>query len=486
MTVYLVGAGPGDPGLLTVRAAELLARAEVVVHDRLADPSLLDLAPAGAERIDVGKAPGGPVRQGDINDVLVDRGRRWSCVVRLKGGDPFVFGRGGEEAIALTDAGVAFEIVPGVTSAIAVPAYAGVPVTHRGLSTSFTVVTGHSRVDLDADTDWESLARVGGTVVVLMGVAHRDLISARLQSGGLPADTPVVAVQWGTRPEQRSTRTTLGELASAPIEPPATIVIGAVAGLDLAWYDRRPLLGRRVVVTRAPAQASRLSVRLRDLGARPVEVPTIAIDDAADGGAALRAAVGALREGAYDWVAFTSSNAVERLMALLRDGRDFASARIAAIGPGTAEALAARGLAPDLVPERSLGEGLLAEWPPLPPGGGSVLLPRAAVARDVLPDGLGAAGWKVDVVEAYRTVPSRPPQPLLDAAAGADAICFTSASTVTGYLAAAGADRVPPVVASIGPVTSAAARAAGLEVTVEAGEHTIDGLVAALAAALRR
>lgn len=484
MTVYLVGAGPGDPGLLTVRGAEVLAGAEVVVHDRLADASLLDLAPAGAERIDVGKSPGGPVRQDDITALLVERGRDGGAVVRLKGGDPFVFGRGGEEALALADAGVPFEVVPGVTSAVAVPAYAGIPVTHRGLSASFTVVTGHSRFAIEADVDWEALARVGGTVVVLMGVAHRDMISARLQAGGLPGETPVAAVQWGTRPEQHTVRTTLAGLAGACIDPPATIVIGAVAGMDLAWYTRRPLLGRRVVITRARPQASLLSTRLRELGARPVEVPAIAIADPADGGGALAAAAGLLAGDHYAWVVFTSANAVERLFHHLRDARALRGAQVAAIGPGTADALAARGVVADLVPPRSVAEGLLAVFPAPPPGGGAVLLPRAAVAREVLPDGLVAAGWRVDVVEAYRTVPAALGEELLDAAASADAICFTSASTVTNYLDAAGPARVPPTVASIGPVTSDAARKAGITVTVEAAEHTIDGLVAALSAVL--
>ncbi len=484
VTVYLVGAGPGDPGLLTLRGAEVLARAEVVVHDRLADASLLDLAPPGAQRVDVGKSPGGPVRQDDITDLLVAKGLAGAAVVRLKGGDPFVFGRGGEEALALASAGIPFEIVPGVTSAVAVPAYAGVPVTHRGLSASFTVVTGHSRPAVEADVNWEALAQVGGTIVVLMGVAHRDLISARLQAGGMPASTPVIAVRWGTRPEQHSVRTTLAGLPGVAVEPPATMVIGAVAGLDLAWYTRRPLLGRRVVVTRAPDQASQLSTRLRDLGARPIEVPAISLAPPADGGAALGAAARSLTEGRYRWVVFTSANAVDRLFAQLRDARAFGGAAVAAIGPGTGEALAAKGIVPDLVPARSVAEGLLAAFPAPATPGSRVMLPRAAVAREVLPDGLRDAGWSVDIVEAYRTVPASPDPALLDAAATADAICFTSASTVTNYIAAAGADRIPPVVASIGPVTTAAAVDAGITVAVEASEHTVAGLVDAVTAAL--
>src|SRR5581483_7737384 len=246
------------------------------------------------------KRPGGPVHQDEINDLLVERGRAGQEVVRLKGGDPFVFGRGGEEAQALLDAGVPFEVVPGITSAVAAPAYAGVPVTHRGRAASFTVITGHSRHEPERDTNWEALARSGDTIVVLMGVAHRADIAKRLMDGGLAASTPVVAVHWGTRPEQRTVRTTLGALADVELDPPATIVIGQVAGLDLAWYERKPLFGVRVVVTRAREQASDLSRRLRDLGAFTVELPAIEIGPPADGGVALADA--AARVGEYDWV----------------------------------------------------------------------------------------------------------------------------------------------------------------------------------------
>ena len=484
MTVYLVGAGPGDPGLLTRRGAEVLGRADVVVHDRLADASLLDLAPPGAARVDVGKTPGSPVRQGDIDALLVERGRAGLEVVRLKGGDPFVFGRGGEEATALLAAGVPFEVVPGVTSAVAVPAYAGIPVTHRGLSTSFTVVTGHLGHDSEADGSLEALAAAGGTIVVLMGVAKRKEIARRLMDGGLPPTTPVAAVRWGTRPDQATTRTTLERLPDAELEPPVTLVVGRVAALDLAWFERRPLFGRRVVVTRAREQASELTSRLREAGAETVELPAIAITDPADGGAALRAA--ARQVGAYRWVVFTSARAVERFVPLLRDARSFGAASLAAIGPGTADALGARNLVADLVPPRFVAESLLESFPRPSPGPvrQRVLLPRAAVARDVLPEGLRAAGWEVDVVEAYRAAPVPPDAATLAAVREADAITFTASSTVTNYLEAAGRDAVPPLVACIGPVTAATARAAGLAVDVVADVHTIDGLVAALVAAL--
>ncbi|MBW3574137.1 MAG: uroporphyrinogen-III C-methyltransferase [Actinobacteria bacterium] len=482
MTVYLVGAGPGDPGLLTVRGAEVLARADVVVHDRLSVASLLELAPPAAERISVGKTPRGPsTPQDEINALLVDRGRAGLEVVRLKGGDPFVFARGAEEAAALAAAGVAFEVVPGVTSAVAVPAYGGVPLTARGLATSFTVVTGHGDGLGATATDWEAVAGVGGTIVVLMGVATRGEIADRLLAGGLAASTPVAAVRWGTRPEQHTVRTTLGGLAEADLESPAVIVIGEVAGLDLAWYERLPLFGRSVVVTRPRHQAGALVERLQRMGAGTVELPTIEIVDPADGGAALRAAAAVV--GSYDWVTFTSANAVARFLPLLRDARAFGAAKVAAIGPGTAQALAEARVVADLVPERFVGEGLLKAFPPPHPGG-RVLLPRAAVARDILPEGLRGAGWEVDVVEAYRTRPTRPAPEALAAAGAADAVTFTSSSSVAGYLEVAGLAAVPPVVASIGPVTSATARNLGLTVAAEADVHTLDGLVDALVRAL--
>ncbi|MDQ1378282.1 MAG: uroporphyrinogen methyltransferase / synthase [Acidimicrobiaceae bacterium] len=483
MTVYLVGAGPGDPGLLTVRAAEVLAMADVVVHDRLAEVSLLDLAPASAERIDVGKSPGGPVDQDAINRLLIKRARTGQTVVRLKGGDPFVFGRGGEEALALIEAGIAWEVVPGITSAIAAPAYAGVPVTHRGLATSFTVVTGHSRHSVDQETNWKALAAAGGTIVVLMGVAHRAAIAAHLMAGGLAPATAVMAVRWGTRPEQTTIRTTLAALGETELEPPVTIVIGPVAALDLTWFEHRPLFGRRVIVTRARADASELSERLRALGAEVTELPTIEVSDPHDGGAALRKAAADLAAGRFQWVVFTSPRAVARFVPLLRDARSFASASIAAIGPGTAAALEAHSLVADLIPPEFVAESLVAAFP-WSEGEAEVLIPRASVARDVLPEGLAAKGWLVDVVEAYRTDVARPDPGALEAAAVADAITFTSSSTVANFVAIA-PGVVPPFVACIGPITAATARAQGFEVDVVADEHSIEGLIDALVSGLR-
>jgi uroporphyrinogen III methyltransferase/synthase len=478
VTVYLVGAGPGDPGLLTVRGAEVLARAEVVVYDRLSVTDLLDQAPPGAERISVAKQPGGrSTPQADINRLLVEHGGAGREVVRLKGGDPFVFARGGEEARALREAGVPFEVVPGVTSAVAAPAYAGIPVTLRHSSTSFTVVTGHEdpAAGEAGSVDWEAVARVGGTIVVLMGAARMAAIAERLIAGGRSPDTPAAAVQWGTRPEQRTVRATLGTIAGADLAPPSTIVIGDVAAEDLAWFESRPLFGCRVVVTRPAGQASALVDALREAGAEPIVLPVIDVADPDDGGAALRSALGAVRR--YDWLVVTSANGARRLVAELRDARDLGGVAIAAIGPGTAAALAEANLIADLVPERFVAEDLLAAFPE---GPGNVLLARAAVARDVLPEGLREKGWDVEVVEAYRTVPATPDPAVLDRVATADVVTFTSSSTVTRFLEVAGAERLPPLVACIGPVTAATAREAGLTVTVEATEHTIPGLVAAL------
>ncbi|UDY33996.1 uroporphyrinogen-III C-methyltransferase [Dermatobacter hominis] len=489
MTVYLVGAGPGDPGLLTLRGAEVLRRADVVVHDRLSARELLDLAPDGAARIDVGKSPDGPsTSQDEINELLVAHGRAGRTVVRLKGGDPFVFARGAEEAAALAAAGVPYEVVPGITSAIAVPAYAGIPVTLRYSSTSVTIVTGHEDPTKGrTDVGWEALAQVGGTIVVLMGVKHLREIAARLVAGGLPPDTPAAAIRWGTRSEQSTVRATLSTLADRALRPPATIVIGEVAGEHLDWFERRPLLGRSVVVTRTRDQSPELARHLREAGAEVVIAPTIRIGEPADGGAALREAVADV--GSYDWVVLTSPNGAARFVAELRDGRDLAGVRVAVMGPGTGAALSGAHVVADLVPPHFVAESLLEAFPDPPEGGGRVLLARAAVARDVLPDGLRARGWTVDVVEAYRTEAVDYDDEVRAQVAAADAVTFTSSSTVEHFVAAMGgpdaaAAGAPPVVACIGPVTAATARRLGLTVTAEAEVHAIDGLVSSVVAAL--
>jgi uroporphyrinogen III methyltransferase / synthase len=469
-----------------VRAHEVLRRADAVIYDRLSQESLLDLAPADAERIDVGKAPGQARKtQDEINALLIERGKSDATVVRLKGGDPFLFARGGEEAAALVAAGVDFEVVPGVTSAIAVPAYAGIPVTLRHSSTSVTIVTGHEdpAAGVDGSVDWGAVAQVGGTIVILMGVARIAAIAKALMAGGRSPDTPVAAVQWGTRPNQTTVRATLGTIAHHRLGTPSTIVVGDVAALDLAWFEKRPLFGRRIVVTRARDQASEFVAKLSDLGAETVEVPAIEVREPIDGGAALRRAVRSLH--AYDWVIVTSPNGARALLVALRseglDVRAFGGARVAAIGPGSAEVLAAGNVLVDLVPPRYVAESLVEAFPDPPAQRtGRVLLARAAVARDVLPEGLRTRGWDVDVVEAYRTF-----TPPLDAdrrsdLAKADMITFTSSSTVTRFLEVGGHESVPHVVATIGPVTAATAREHGLTVDIEAEVHTIDGLIDAI------
>jgi uroporphyrinogen III methyltransferase/synthase len=481
VAVYLVGAGPGDPGLLTRRGADLLAHADVVVHDRLGTGALLELARADAELISAGKAPGRVDRtQAEINGVLVEKGRAGLEVVRLKGGDPFVFGRGGEEAEALATAGVAFEVVPGITSAIGAPAYAGIPVTHRGRATHFTVVTGNEDPTKDrTDVDWDALARTGGTLVILMGAARVGAIADRLVAAGLPADTPVAAVRHGTTSEQETVRGTLATIGAAGVRAPSVIVVGAVAGLDLAWFERRPLFGRTIVVTRAREQVSELRTRLEQLGASVVELPVITIEPV---DVVLPPLAG------YRWLVFTSVNGVHAffdrgLTPAGLDARALAPVRVAAIGPGTAAALGGRGIRVDLLPERFVAESLLDAFPDPGTPGERVLLARAAVARDVLPEGLGARGYAVDVLAVYRTVTTAPdPDALARVREGkVDALTFTSSSTVRNFVDLVGPlpDLVPPVV-SIGPVTSDTARALGLTVTAEAEEHTIDGLVATL------
>jgi len=389
-----------------------------------------------------------------------------------------VFARGGEEAAALADAGVAFEVVPGVSSAIAAPAYAGIPLTLRHSSTLFTVITGHEDPDKPGEIDWETVARLGGTIVVLMGVGRWPAIAARLVAGGLDPATPAAAVRWGTRPDQQTTRATLATLGDHRLVAPSTIVIGAVAGLNLAWFENRPLFGRRVVVTRSADQGGELTAALSAQGADALVVPTIDVVDPVDGGAGLRHAVADLAD--VDWVVVTSPNGARRLLAVLRDARDLGGVRVAAVGVGTAAALAQGNIVADLVPDRFVGEGLVGSFPDAPSGGGRVLLVRAESARAVVPDGLAAKGWSVEVVAAYRTVAAAVPAELGEQVARADAVTFTSSSTVEHFVAGLGLDRVPPVVATIGPVTSATARGLGLTVAVEATEHSVAGLVAAL------
>ena len=491
MTVHLIGAGPGDPGLLTLRGAELLARADVVIFDRLSAAGLLDLAPPDAERISVAERAGSAVMtQEQINELLIERGRTTATVVRLGEGDPFVFARGGEEAAALAAAGIDFEVVPGISSAIAVPAYAGIPVTMRHSSTSFTVITGHEDPakgeGSEWDVDWEAAARLGGTIVILIGVGRIRSITERLLAGGLHPDTPAAAVRWGTRPDQVTVRATLSTLADRELASPSVIVIGAVAAQDLGWFESRPLFGRRVVITRPKHQVSVLAERIRAEGADPLIVPTIEIDEPTDDGASVRAAIAELQsqDHRYDWVVFTSANGVERFCDQLRDARDLGGVRVAAIGPGTADALLDRNVVADLVPERFIAESLLEAFP-MPHRGdgghsGRVLLARAEVARDVLPDGLRSMGWSVDIADTYRTIAVTPTDERRNAVRDADVVTFTSSSTVENWVAAFGVNDLPPIVACIGPITADTARRLGVRVDVVASVHTIDGLIDAV------
>ncbi len=495
--VHLVGAGPGDPGLLTVAGRAALEGAEVVVHDRLGTEDLLPLCAPGALLLNAGKSPGRQaMSQDEINASLVEHGLAGRRVVRLKGGDPFVFGRGGEEAEALAGAGVEYAVVPGITSAIAAPAYAGIPVTHRGLSTSFTVVTGHEDPTKPSEqTDWEALARVPGTLVILMGMGRLAAISAALVAGGRPPDQPAAAVQWGTTPRQRSVVATLGDLADRVREEglgsPAVVVVGPVAGLaeGIGWIARRPLRGRTVVVTRARAQASDLSARLRELGAAVVELPAIRIaplPPTPDEGAVVADI------GGYGLIVLTSVNGVDalfdRMAALGLDARAIsAGSQVVAIGPATAERLAAHGIRADLVPERFVAEGILEALADRPLDGVAALVARARGARPELVDGLRARGARVDEVELYEAVPEPADPAAVAAALAADHLTFTASSTVRSFTALLGPDeraalRDGPRVVSIGPVTSATAREEGLEVAAEAAHHTIPGLIEALLA----
>jgi uroporphyrinogen III methyltransferase/synthase len=491
-TVYLVGAGPGDPGLLTARAIDLIAAADSILYDRLIPDEALAGARDDAELLYVGKRPGADsVAQERIHDELVDRARSGQIVVRLKGGDPFVFGRGGEEAEALRDAGVEFEVVPGVTSGVAAPAYAGIPVTHRDDASAVAFVTGHEDPDKEEGAlDWDALARFPGTLVLYMGVKTMPLIAERLEAGGRDPDEPAAAVHRGTQPGQRAVVATLGTLAEAVaehgLEPPSILVFGAVAGRrdGLAWLERRPLYGKRIVVTRARAQVSRLAGTLRSLGAEVIELPAIRIEPRLDT-PEVRDAVAAI--GTYALICLTSPNGVRLLFEALGDhgldARGLANATVAAIGPGTAAALAERGVIADVVGERYVAESLATALERVDVAGRPVLIARASEARELLPRTLADRGAKVDVVALYETVREDPDPEAIEAAQSADYVTFTSSSTVRNLLAAVG-DRFPRSarIVSIGPVTSETAREAGLEVHVEAERHDPAGLVEALVA----
>jgi uroporphyrinogen III methyltransferase/synthase len=497
--IYLVGSGPGDPGLFTLKGLRCLQQADAVVYDRLAPESMLLHARSDVELHYVGKRPGDDqaMKQEEINALLVDLGRAGKTVVRLKGGDPYVFGRGGEEALALIEAGFPFEVVPGVTSGIAAPAYAGIPATHRGLSTSVAFVTGHEDPTKGrSDVDWSRVADAADTLVLYMGVGRLREISTGLVSAGRAPETPVAVIRWGTVPEQRTVTGTLADIADrveeANLKPPAITVIGEVvslreAGLD--WYERRPLFGRRVVVTRARAQAGELSAELEKLGAEILEFPTIEVRPPEDFGP-LDAAIRDL--DSFDWLVFTSVNGVEAFVErLAHHGQDLRAvprgARIAAIGPATAERVREVGLRVDVVPREFRAEALIGEL------AGEladqrVLIPRARVAREILPERLRESGAEVVVPPAYESVPSSEGKNELAKrlkGGEVDCVTFTASSTVENFVGAFGEGEAGRLlagvrIACIGPITAETARGHGIRVDVEAREYTISGLIEAV------
>jgi uroporphyrinogen III methyltransferase/synthase len=498
--VSLVGAGPGDPGLITVRGADALSQADLVVYDRLVNERLLDLLPAGAERIFAGKGPQAhTMSQDEINALLVERGREGKRVVRLKGGDPFVFGRGGEEALALAAVGIPFEIIPGVSSAIAAPAYAGIPVTHRGLASSIAFITGHEDPEkLERAVDWTTLAAGADTLVLLMGTGQLAEIADELIAAGRPGDTPVAVIEWGTLPRQRTVSGTLatiaGKVKDEGIAPPAITIVGDVVRLrdELRWFDARSLSGLRVLVTRTREQASELSRRLEEAGAEAIELPTLEIVPRYDE-VKLAAAIESLANGDYGWVVFTSTNAVDIFFDAVweqgHDARDV-QANVAAIGSATAETLGWWGIFVDVLPDADAytAEGLLAAFDGQHDlQGQRVLLPRAEGARDTLIKGLTTHGAMVDEVTLYAAeIPQHPKGLGMERlrAKEIDFVTFASSSSVRNLLTMLG-DDLEPVrrarIACIGPITaSAVEELLGREPDIVAAEHTIEGLVRAL------
>lgn len=488
--VYLVGAGPGDPALITWKGRQLLAIADSILYDHLANQHLLDLAPKNCERIYVGKKKSvHAFPQEEICAMLIDRARRGLNVVRLKGGDPFIFGRGGEELEALADAGIPFEVVPGVTSPLGIAAYSGVPLTHRAHNKVVTFITGHDVHGID----WSKVGQTE-TLVIFMGIFSIREIATELMQHGRSPDTPAIAVRWGTRPDQETVTGTLAtipdQIVRADLKPPATVIIGEVVGLHekLDWFEKLPLFGQKIVVTRAADQASEFCGRLRSRGADTIELPVISLEPPADP-APLDRAIEHL--AGYDWLIFTSVNGVrfflDRLDQSPYDLRSL-QARICAIGPATRKAVEALHLKVDLMPEEYVAESLVQAFAKENLAGKKMLLPRAAVARDVIPVELAKLGAQVDVVEAYRNVV--PPnatalaREIFSSDKKPDWITFTSSSTVKNLLAITGREALAGVrIASIGPVTSSTLCAHGLTVDAEAKQFTLDGLVDAILAA---
>jgi len=490
--VSLVGAGPGDPGLLTVKALHALGQAEVLLYDHLASAPVVGLAPADCERRYVGKQAGShALSQDAIISLMIAHAREGKHVVRLKGGDPFVFGRGGEEAQELRAAGIAFQIIPGITSALAVPAYAGIPITHRSHNTSFTVITGHEDPAKDRSSiDWKRLAHPNQTLVILMGMGNLKPIVEQLVGNGLAPETPVAIVREGTRPSQETLvgtlQTIVGEVERTRFSAPSVIIVGDVVALrdEIAWFEKGPLFGKRVLITRPSAQSDSLALRLWEMGAAPVLAPTMYIGPPDDVCAA-RAAVE--RAGNYDWVVFTSRNGVEAFFDLLqelgRDSRALAGAKVAAIGPKTSQALMRRGIRVDLMPAEFVSEEIAACLLDASSQGDRVLIFRAQEAREILPRTLNDAGRPTDVVAAYKTSILLDPD-FAGKVRSCNILTFTSASTVRGFVENLG-DKAAiaaqgKIVACIGPVTAAAAIKDGLQVDVVAPEYTVEGLIDAL------
>ncbi len=491
--VYIIGAGPGDPGLITLRGAECIEQADVVVYDYLANEEFLRRARKDARLIYVGKKGGDhTLPQGEINRILADEALKGLTVARLKGGDPFIFGRGGEEAEVLHEAGIPFEVVPGVTSAIAVPAFAGIPLTHRGYTSTVAFVTGHEDPTKEkSDIDWAALAGIG-TLVFLMGVKNLANIARNLVEGGKAPETPAALIRWGTTPGQQTLTGTLADIAARAkkqaFKPPSILVVGEVVALrpKLDWFEARPLFGKGIVVTRPEEQAGEFARLLAAEGAQAILFPTIRIAPPASWDGVDRALDGL---DGYDWIVFTSANGVKHFFARLRDRggdiRDLKGVRICTIGPATAAAVGAMGIRVDLVPDEYISEGVVRAFEAVDLKGRRVLLPRAAEARDVIPEGLAKKGAAVDIVTAYRTVRSKSRkeelQALLDAGR-VDVVTFTSPSTVVNFRKIMGNERLPEKVriACIGPVTAAAAKKQGYAVDVYQETFTIPGMVKAL------
>jgi uroporphyrinogen III methyltransferase/synthase len=491
--VYLIGAGPGDPGLITVKGRECIARADVILYDYLAHPGLLGFARPGAELVYAGKIGGAHNReQGQINDMLVERASAGKVVARLKGGDPFIFGRGGEECEVLAAAGIPFEVVPGVTAGTGATAYAGIPLTHRDFTTSVTFVTGHESPGKEVSgIDWQSLSRGNGTLVFYMGMKNLPQIAENLITHGRSPETPVALIRWGTRPEQEvlvGTLADIGERArKAAFKAPAITVVGDVVRLreSLRWFDTRPLFGTGVLVTRATDQAGVFSRLLQGYGARVYECPTIAVRPP-DTFAGLDEAIGALAD--FHWVIFTSVNGVDAFFERLHhqglDSRALGQCRVAVVGPKTGESLSQFGIRPDLVPSGYHAEGIVEAFGKLDIGGKRALYLRGDRARDVIAPGLTQLGMEVAAPVAYRTVtPDSLPREAVEALEEKRVHCvsFTSSSAVGNLASLVGENRLlylldGVAVASIGPVTSGACRELGLRVDMEPVESTIEAL----------